>query len=169
MSIPSIDVPPEFVAAAVPSRAVINVLAAALDHDASHTPAATAAEHQADGLALLHQEHDFTAAVLETLSSLVVVFNRQGQIIRFNRACEQTTGYTFAEVRGRPIWDVLLAPEDAARAGDLCRYHKPPIPSQPRSHLDYTGWPAPPALMRSALPRRPQWQSAPALVRSTTF
>jgi PAS domain S-box-containing protein len=99
----------------VPSPALVDALAVALDHDESHMPAASAATHQADELALLQQEHDFTTAVLETMSSLVVVFNRQGQIVRFNRACEQTTGYTFAEVRGRPIWKVLLAPEDAAR------------------------------------------------------
>jgi len=72
-----------------------------------------------DELTLLRQEHDFTTAVLETMSSLVLVFDRQGRIVRFNRACEQTSGYTFAEVQGRPIWELFLAPQDAIRVRDI--------------------------------------------------
>ena len=71
-----------------------------------------------DELTLLRQERDFTTAVLETMSSLVLVFDRHGRIVRFNRACEQTTGYTFAEVQGRPIWELFLAPEDTIRVRD---------------------------------------------------
>ena len=32
--------------------------------------------------------------------------------MRFNRACEQTTGYTLEEVKGRKVWDFLLVPEE---------------------------------------------------------
>jgi PAS domain S-box-containing protein len=49
---------------------------------------------------LLHQERDMTAAVLDTAGALVVVLDRQGHIVRFNRACERTTGYSFEEVGG---------------------------------------------------------------------
>jgi PAS domain S-box-containing protein len=62
--------------------------------------------------AAVRQERDFTAAMIETMSSLVLVFDRQGQIVRFNRACEQATGYSFAKIRGQTCAE-LLAPEEA--------------------------------------------------------
>jgi PAS domain S-box-containing protein len=62
----------------------------------------------------LRQERDFTSAVLETMDALVVVLDRRGRIIRFNRACERTTGYSFEEVRGKEIWPLLIAADEAA-------------------------------------------------------
>ena len=59
-------------------------------------------------------EHQLTflAAVLDTIASLVVVLDSQGRIARFNRACEQSTGYAASEVVGRPFWDIFLADEE---------------------------------------------------------
>ncbi len=59
----------------------------------------------------LHKERDFISAVLETAGSFVLLVDNEGRILRFNRACEQASGYTFDEVRERKIWEVL-APED---------------------------------------------------------
>ncbi|WP_375511649.1 GAF domain-containing protein [uncultured Nostoc sp.] len=59
-----------------------------------------------------NQEHNFISAVLDTASALVVVVNSKGQIVRFNQACEQTTGYSFDEVRGRYFWNLFLLPEE---------------------------------------------------------
>ncbi|HSH68507.1 MAG TPA: PAS domain S-box protein, partial [Deferrisomatales bacterium] len=56
-------------------------------------------------------ERNFSDSVLETVGALVVVLDSDGRIIRFNRACEEATGYRFAEVRDREVWDLLL-PED---------------------------------------------------------
>ena len=65
----------------------------------------------------LEQERDFTAAVLNTVSALVVVLDPQGRIIRFNRDCEATLGYTLEEVKYQHFWDLFLLPKerDAAR------------------------------------------------------
>lgn len=52
-------------------------------------------------------------SILNTAGILVVVLDRQGQILRFNRACEEATGYAFDEVQGRCIWDLLMTPEEA--------------------------------------------------------
>jgi PAS domain S-box-containing protein len=60
----------------------------------------------------LKQERDFTAAVMHTLGALVVVLDHEGRIIQFNHACETVTGFSFAEVEGRPFWDILLLPEE---------------------------------------------------------
>jgi PAS domain S-box-containing protein len=61
----------------------------------------------------LRQERDFIAALLQTLGALVIVLDRAGRVVRFNRACEQASGYTFQEVEGKPIFDLLLLPEEA--------------------------------------------------------
>ena len=63
----------------------------------------------------LQEERNVASAILNTVGALVVVLDRAGQIIRFNRSCEQTTGYSFAEVCGRPIWDLLQSTEEIDR------------------------------------------------------
>ena len=60
----------------------------------------------------LLEERNFIAAVLDTVGALVVVLDHEGRIVRFNRACEHLSGYTFAEVRGRKVWDLFLVPEE---------------------------------------------------------
>ncbi|MEA5620100.1 response regulator [Cronbergia sp. UHCC 0137] len=60
----------------------------------------------------LKQERNFISSILDTASILVMVIDPQGQIIRFNRACEQTTGYTFNEVTGRCFWNLFIAESD---------------------------------------------------------
>jgi len=60
----------------------------------------------------LRQERDFISAVLDTAGALVVVLDREGRIVRFNRACERTTGYSCDEVKGKLLWDLFLIPEE---------------------------------------------------------
>ncbi len=76
----------------------------------------------------LRRERNFVSTVLDTVGALVVVLDRAGNIVRFNRACEQLTGYAASEVLQRHLWDILLAPEELAavrtvferlRAGDF--------------------------------------------------
>lgn len=62
--------------------------------------------------ASLDEERHFVTAVLDTAGALVVVFDRDGHIERFNRACEAITGYSFEEVRGKLVWDVFALPEE---------------------------------------------------------
>jgi len=62
--------------------------------------------------AALRRERDLLSAVLDTAGALVVLLDRQGRIVLFNRACETTTGYSFSEARGRAFWDFLLPPEE---------------------------------------------------------
>ncbi|MGC2541143.1 MAG: PAS domain S-box protein, partial [Candidatus Sulfotelmatobacter sp.] len=53
----------------------------------------------------LQQERNVVSAILHTVGSLVVVLDPQGRIVRFNRASEQVSGYSFAEVKGKYLWD----------------------------------------------------------------
>jgi PAS domain S-box-containing protein len=61
--------------------------------------------------AALRAERDFGSAVLQTVGSLVVVLDRDGRIVGFNKACEQLTGYTLDEIRDKYVWDYFLPPE----------------------------------------------------------
>jgi len=50
--------------------------------------------------------------------ALVIELDPHGRIVRFNHFCESLTGYSFAEVEGRLIWDLAVPPEevDSVRA-----------------------------------------------------
>lgn len=55
---------------------------------------------------------DFNQAILDTVACLIIVVNPQGQIVRFNKECENTTGYSFEEVKNHYFWDFLLVAEE---------------------------------------------------------
>lgn len=69
----------------------------------------------------LKRERDFVAAIFDTAGALVNVVDRHGRVVRFNRACEEASGYTFEEVRARPFWDVVLPLEEVAEARTFFR------------------------------------------------
>ncbi len=60
----------------------------------------------------LQEERNVLSAILDIVGALIVVLDPSGRIVRFNRTCEQTTGYSFAEVSGKHVWDLFLAPEE---------------------------------------------------------
>jgi PAS domain S-box-containing protein len=64
----------------------------------------------------LQQERNFVSGILDTVGALITVLDQDGRIVRFNRACELTTGYSFEEVQGRCIWDFFMLPEEVARS-----------------------------------------------------
>ena len=60
----------------------------------------------------LKKERNFISAILDTAGALILILNAQGRILRFNRICEQVTGYSFSEVRGKRVWDLFPPPEE---------------------------------------------------------
>ena len=60
----------------------------------------------------LWHERDLIAAIVGTAGSLIMVLDRRGRIIQFNRACEQLTGYRFVDVRGQSPWDLFVSPNE---------------------------------------------------------
>jgi len=56
----------------------------------------------------LLENNKLTRTILETVGALVVVMDTDGTIVYFNRACQNTTGFTEAEALGRAPWDFLL-------------------------------------------------------------
>ncbi|HEY8990158.1 MAG TPA: PAS domain-containing protein, partial [Candidatus Limnocylindrales bacterium] len=82
------------------------------------------------------EERRFAEAVLEIAGALVCVFDGEGRILRFNRACELATGYSFAEVKGRPFYEFLVpTAEIPAVREDLARLR----PGQPPT-LNENNW-----------------------------
>ncbi len=63
----------------------------------------------------LQEERNFVSAILDTVGALVVVLDSEGRILRFNPACELTTGYSLEEVQGKCVWDLFLLPEEVDR------------------------------------------------------
>jgi len=60
----------------------------------------------------LEIERKIISKVIDTTASLIVVLDSQGRIVRFNQACEKTTGYSTAEVINKYVWDLFLIPEE---------------------------------------------------------
>jgi PAS domain S-box-containing protein len=63
----------------------------------------------------LRNERDFIAAVLDTTDALVLVLDAHGRLVRWNRACEELTGYTGAQVEDKDVCELFVPPEEAAR------------------------------------------------------
>jgi PAS domain S-box-containing protein len=59
----------------------------------------------------LEQQLDFTDTILNNAKALVMVLDRNGQILRTNLMCDQVTGYSSAEVKGKYVWDCFSTPE----------------------------------------------------------
>jgi len=64
----------------------------------------------------LTAERNFVSTVLDTAAALVVVFDSGGRIVRFNRACEEASGYDFSALIGSHLWDKLLTKSDIPAA-----------------------------------------------------
>lgn len=76
-------------------------------------------------------QRNFVDAILDIAGTLVCVFDGEGRILRFNRACELLTGYDFEEVRGRPFYEFLVPEaEIAAVRDDLARLRPGQLPTQ---------------------------------------
>ena len=61
---------------------------------------------------LREKERDFISSRLDAGGTLVIILDVSGCIVRFNWVCEKVTGYSQDEVKGRPIWEMLLVPEE---------------------------------------------------------
>ncbi|MBP0007701.1 PAS domain S-box protein [Roseofilum sp. Belize Diploria] len=56
----------------------------------------------------LEQEKNFTHAILNAVDALVVVVNRQGEIIYFNNACQRLSGVLEKQAQGQRFWEFLI-------------------------------------------------------------
>jgi PAS domain S-box-containing protein len=85
-----------------------------LNHRARYMDRDGQARHRVESA--LTVERNFVATVLDTVGALVAVFDTAGRIVRFNRTCEQVTGYDFSQLEGRFFWDKLIPAPDIPAA-----------------------------------------------------
>jgi PAS domain S-box-containing protein len=81
---------------------------------------------------VLRDQSRFLDAILDVAGSLVCVIDPIGRFLRFNRACELVSGYSFEEIRDRPFYDFLVPPEEAddiRSALARLRAGEPPTPN----------------------------------------
>ena len=81
------------------------------------------------------KERNFYSSVLGAAASLVLVLDKEGRILLFNRACEELSGYSVNEVRKKHLWDFLMSPEEAQSAQAFFKDLK--SDQFPHSHEDY--------------------------------
>lgn len=60
----------------------------------------------------LREERNFVSTILASSAAHIVVLDAKGRIVRFNRACEETTGYRLDEVKDEVFWERFLLPEE---------------------------------------------------------
>jgi two-component system sensor kinase FixL len=81
--------------------------------------------------AKLREEHKFTTAILASSGALIIVLDRQGRIVRFNRACEEISGYAWEEVKYEHVWDLFItAGEMAPVKAEFDRLREGHVPGQ---------------------------------------
>ncbi|MBI1296845.1 PAS domain S-box protein [bacterium] len=56
----------------------------------------------------LRAERNFSDAILNTVGALIIVFDREGRIVRFNQACEEAFGYKANALIGDFVWNWLI-------------------------------------------------------------
>src|SRR6185437_7934370 len=61
----------------------------------------------------LELERSICSAILDTVPALIVVLDGASRIVRFNRSCEVSTGYLFAELEKKEIWSLFSSARDA--------------------------------------------------------
>ncbi|OCR00613.1 hypothetical protein BCD67_11580 [Oscillatoriales cyanobacterium USR001] len=60
----------------------------------------------------LEKERDLLSEIINKLGSLIVVLDREGRIVRFNKTCEKLIGYSGEEqIKNKYFWDLLIIPE----------------------------------------------------------
>ena len=60
----------------------------------------------------LLQEAKISSAVLDIVNAVILVMNKDGKIVLFNKASEKLTGYKFEEVKGKCPWDLFILPKE---------------------------------------------------------
>ncbi len=76
-------------------------------------------------------------SVIDQAGVLVVVMDKHGRIVRFNKACEKLSGYTFDEVENQYLRDIMLPPGDDSNI--LLAQHPNGMVGQPNYWLSKSG------------------------------
>jgi diguanylate cyclase (GGDEF)-like protein/PAS domain S-box-containing protein len=76
----------------------------------AHAAAAQALVERKDLEAAMRRERDFAESLIDTAQAIVIVLDTEGRILRFNRAMEELSGWTLAELQ-HADWFAVFPPE----------------------------------------------------------
>ncbi len=83
----------------------------------------------------LKSERDFNSAIFETAGALVLVVDKAGTIVRFNKTCEIVTGYDSSEVIDKQFWDIFIPPGEIEGVREVfSRIESGHYPNQHENH-----------------------------------
>jgi len=63
----------------------------------------------------LEEERNFIGAVLNTIGTLIVVFDLEGRVVQCNRSCERVSGRNKEDMLGKPVWQLFTVGEEIDR------------------------------------------------------
>ncbi|HOC67252.1 MAG TPA: PAS domain S-box protein [Candidatus Hydrogenedentes bacterium] len=69
----------------------------------------------------LKKQHDFLSKIMDSSGAPILLIDRRGKIMEFNRACEQITGYAADEARRLIFWDAFLSREHGLNPSERFR------------------------------------------------
>ena len=61
----------------------------------------------------LQEAHEIKSSLLGMVDSMVMTLDMEGRVVDMNRACEELTKFRLDDVRDRPFWQAMVAPDDA--------------------------------------------------------
>jgi PAS domain S-box-containing protein len=61
----------------------------------------------------LQETSEIQSSLLGMVDSMVMTLDIDGHVVDMNRACEELTQFQLNEVRDRPFWQAMVAPDDA--------------------------------------------------------
>ena len=96
----------------------------------------------------LHQQRSFASTVLDLVDTLVLTLDTEGRVVGMNRASQKATGFSVDEIRDRPFWNVLVAPEEAELVQGIFRSSR-----SERAPCEFEGY----LLAKDGLRKRVSW------------
>ena len=100
----------------------------------------------------LREERDFAETLIDTARAIVLLLDRDGRIIRFNRYMEELSGYRIEEVRGKD-WFSIFLPEEH-RDNVIDRFQKSVDGQQTRGKIN-------PIIAKNGKRYEIEWYDAP--------
>ena len=83
----------------------------------------------------LLQKTNLSNHILDIINAVVLVMDRDGHIIFFNKASESITGYSFEEVKNKYPWDLFLLPAEKQRVKQV--FKQLTSGDYPNNHTNY--------------------------------
>ena len=91
----------------------------------------------------VRRERDFAESLVETAQAIVLVLDREGRILRFNRYFREISGYRPDEVRHRDWFATFLPEPERERQRELFEQALAGSPSRGRESASWRGCPRP--------------------------